>query len=114
MTEYILLFPPVALVVSFLVILGFSKLTSGLQPKPKNEEGCGKLDPYACGEDFKDTKIEPDYHRYFPFAIFFTVMHVAGLTIASIASSTLTHAMAGVAVIYTAGVFVVLAMLYGD
>ena len=112
--ENILLFPPVTLVISFFLIWLFSRMTAGLRPMPKKDHKSGKLDPYACGEDYGEHKIEPDYKTYYPFAIFFTIMHVAGLTIASAAGSSLAHVMAVFAVIYTAGVFIVLAMLYGE
>lgn len=113
MINYILLCPPVALVVSFILIWLFSKLTMGLAPKITKHTK-NKLSPYACGEDYKEHKIEPDYKTFFPFAIFFTVMHVAGLTIATVAGAQISGVMAAVAVIYVAGVFSVLAILYGE
>jgi NADH-quinone oxidoreductase subunit A len=34
---------------------------------------------YACGEDMPVQQLRPDYSQFFPFAIFFTIMHVVAL-----------------------------------
>ena len=73
----LLLLPPsifiIILVVSFAVSLGFSKLAFKGHATP------GKNKQYACGEDISVQQLRPDYSQFFPFAIFFTIMHVVAL-----------------------------------
>jgi NADH:ubiquinone oxidoreductase subunit 3 (subunit A) len=73
----ILLYPPLA----FIVILVFSALLSILSSKLafKGSEREGKCKPYACGEDVQKHRLQPDYSHFFPFAFFFTIMHVVAL-----------------------------------
>lgn len=107
----ILLYPPVIFLISFLAIWLFSRMTAGFAPKPAGGEK-GKYEPYACGEEYTEEKIEPDYASFFPFAIFFTVLHVAGLTIATLASADIGVVLIGFAVIYVLSILVVLGILY--
>jgi len=73
----LLLLPPsvfiIILAVSFAVSLGFSKLAF------KGHASPGKNKQYACGEDIPVQQLRPDYSQFFPFAIFFTIMHVVAL-----------------------------------
>jgi len=73
----LLLLPPfvfiIILIVSFAVSLGFSKLAF------KGHASTGKMKQYACGEDIPVQQLRPDYSQFFPFAIFFTIMHVVAL-----------------------------------
>jgi len=108
-----LLFPPVAFAIAFLLIWLLSKLTAGFAPKANNRPE-GKLDPYACGEDFDSKKVEPDYRTFFPFAIFFTVIHVAGLMIATLAASSVSWGMTGFAELYVISIAAVFAILYSE
>ncbi|MCX5656683.1 MAG: hypothetical protein NTZ48_00370, partial [Candidatus Omnitrophica bacterium] len=56
---------------------------------------------YACGEDFKDHLIQPDYSQFFPFAFFFTILHVVALVITTVPKETMeTFA---IAVVYIVG-----------
>jgi NADH:ubiquinone oxidoreductase subunit 3 (subunit A) len=75
----ILLLPPlvflILLVVGYLVSLSFSKLAF------KGHASAGKLEQYACGEDIPAQNLKPDYSQFFPFAIFFTIMHVVALIV---------------------------------
>ena len=41
-------------------------------------------DAYACGEENIDNMIQPDYSQFFPFAFFFTILHVVALMIATV------------------------------
>ncbi|MDR0291638.1 MAG: NADH-quinone oxidoreductase subunit A [Elusimicrobium sp.] len=106
-----LLFPPVIFIVAYALIWLFSKLTAGFAPKPDNTPQ-GKLDPYACGEEYESKKVEPDYKTFFPFAIFFTVIHVAGLMIATLAASSVGWVLTGFAVMYVVSIAAVFAVLY--
>jgi NADH:ubiquinone oxidoreductase subunit 3 (subunit A) len=73
----ILLLPPlvfiILLVVGYVLSLSFTKLAF------KGHTSAGKLEQYACGEDIPATNQRPDYSQFFPFAIFFTIMHVVAL-----------------------------------
>ena len=85
----VLLSPPVAfgvfLLVAYLVYL-FGKLIGA----PVVAQG-GKLEPYACGEDFVADKFSFGYRRFFIAAIFFTMMHVAVLSIATAPGGLLAY-----------------------
>lgn len=78
----ILLTPPIVfdifLLISYL-ISKFSRLTAA-----KGEKLPGKEKAYACGENTEDQKIQPDYSQFFPFAFFFTIMHVTSLVISTV------------------------------
>ena len=83
----VLLSPPVAfvifLLISYLVYL-FGKLIGvAATPAPV------KLEPYACGEEFVPDKFSFGYRRFFIAAIFFTMMHVAVLSIATVPGGVL-------------------------
>jgi len=83
----ILLTPPVAFIIVMAAMLLFSRLLSMLAYKPKTHgEGEGKS--YACGEDTATNFMQPDYSQFFPFAFFFTLLHVFTLTIATVPSLT--------------------------
>jgi hypothetical protein len=83
--DTLLLVPPI----TFLVLLAFVALQSfgfrvlafrankGLPPK-------GKFKAYASGEDLPDHRVQPDYAQFFPFAFFFTIMHVVALVVATV------------------------------
>ena len=91
--------------------MGLSWFFSGWAPAPKAVAGSGRDKPYACGEDIPDEKAIPDYQEFFPFAIFFTLLHVAGLMIATWSLNPLS---AGVELVvgYVAAVAVILAILF--
>jgi NADH-quinone oxidoreductase subunit A len=109
----ILLFPPVTFVVSLLFVMALSGLLSPLSAKPARVPGSAKHKPYGCGEDVSEdqAKAVPDYHSFFPFAIFFTLLHVAGLILATWAFNPLS---AGIELVgaYAAAVIVILAILF--
>jgi NADH-quinone oxidoreductase subunit A len=78
-----LLFPPVAFAVFLLV--GLLLLFSGslLAAKANSNDG-GKKTQYACGEDIPAKKVQPDYTVFFPFALFFTIIHVTALILSTL------------------------------
>ncbi len=47
----------------------------------------GKLKAYACGEDMPENRAHPGYDQFFPFAFFFTIMHVLALVVATVPAS---------------------------
>jgi len=77
-----LISPPVAFLV-FLVI-GFLIYALGSRLAPKLKKEGGKLATYACGEDLPGVKLQFGYRLFFFIALFFTMMHVAALVIATI------------------------------
>jgi NADH-quinone oxidoreductase subunit A len=79
-----LLSPPVA----FFIFLGAAFLVYGLGAKmgPKLTKVGGKLATYACGENLPAVKIQFGYRLFFFVALFFTIMHVATLVIATVPS----------------------------
>jgi hypothetical protein len=103
-----LLIPPLAFIVILLVVLGLMRLMGRLsyKPAPGNE---ANPKPYACGED-GTPMVRPDYAQVFPFAFYFTILHVVALvatTVPNSSSSTLT-----MAIIYVIGAVVGLFVLY--
>ncbi len=78
-----LLCPPIA----FLVLLAFALLKlrgmALLSPPPQIRIG-GQRKAYACGETMKENRVQPDYAQFFPFAFFFTIMHVLALVVATV------------------------------
>jgi NADH-quinone oxidoreductase subunit A len=76
--------PPIAFFVFLAAAFGLYALGRGMAPK-LNKAG-GKLTTYACGEDIPGVKIQFGYRLFFLFALFFTMMHVAVLVIATVPS----------------------------
>jgi membrane protein implicated in regulation of membrane protease activity len=78
----VLISPPVA----FLIFLGLGFLLYALGRRlaPKLKKVGGKLATYACGEDLPGVKLQFGYRLFFFIALFFTMMHVAALVIATI------------------------------
>ena len=80
----VLLSPPVAFFVFLGAAFGLYALGRGMAPKLTNTGG--KLTTYACGEDIPGVKIQFGYRLFFFIALFFTMMHVAVLVIATVPS----------------------------
>ncbi|MGC4067817.1 MAG: hypothetical protein QM784_24835 [Polyangiaceae bacterium] len=103
-----LLLPPVAFVVVLLASLGLLRLMGYLSYKPAKGNDANPK-PYACGEEGRPL-VSPDYAQVFPFAFYFTILHVVALvatTVPNGATSTLTMAL-----IYVLGAVVGLFVLY--
>lgn len=103
-----LLAPPIAFVLvlaasalAFLLMGRFSyRPAAGNEANPK---------PYACGEEGQPL-VRPDYGQVFPFAFFFTILHVVALittTVPDGSVSTITMAL-----VYVIGALVGLFVLY--
>lgn len=79
-----LLSPPVAflliLAVALILLRGLSIFSC---PAQGGAIG-GKRKAYACGEDMKENRGQPNYSQFFPFAFFFTIMHVLALVVATV------------------------------
>ena len=105
----ILLSPPVAFIVLLMVMITVSWALTGFSYKRKDAAGAVR-EPYACGEDKFSTFVQPEYAQFFPFAFFFTILHVVALIIATIPKETLQAFT--IAVIYIIGAIVGLLILF--
>jgi len=78
----ILLSPPCA----FLIFLMVSWIVYGFVSRiaPRGEKSAEKLSTYACGEDIPGSKFRFGYRLFFAVALFFTMMHVATLVVATL------------------------------
>jgi len=94
-----LLSPPVAFIL-FLAI-AFLLYLLGKRMAPKLNKTGGKLTTYACGEDIPGVKVQFGYRLFFFVALFFTIMHVAALMIATVPSGKIVW----FAVLYLAVIF---------
>ncbi len=84
---HILLSPPLAFLIMLFFIAGLARLVSLLAHRgAKKTAGQGKA--YACGEDIADHLAQPDYSQFFPFAFFFTIVHVAALMVTTVPMET--------------------------
>ena len=106
----LILSPPVAFAIvlgAFMVLAGTSKVFA-----LRRVQSAEQSKPYACGEDLKDHMIQPDYSQFFPFAFYFTILHVIALVAATVPVSAVELQTAFFALIYLAGAVVGLLVLY--
>ncbi len=108
--ELYLTTPIIAFAIVFVVAAVFAMLFSKLGATP-SKDSAGKTKPYSCGETMEKNRAQPDYQQFFPFAFFFTIMHVFALVVATLPSTILpvTFFLAG---IYLLSIFVGLIILY--
>ena len=104
-----LLMPPIVFGIVFVVASGISWALSGLAFRRKGEQGA-LTKPYACGEEMPDRMVEPDYSKVFPFALFFTILHVVALMVTTVPKET--TAIFVIALAYIMGGMVGLYILY--
>ncbi|HUI69538.1 MAG TPA: hypothetical protein VL354_03385 [Spirochaetia bacterium] len=105
----LLLVPPVAFTIILIVVWALSTASGTLSLKRKGPRGA--LDkPYAGGEDVQKHRFQPDYGQFFPFAFFFTIMHVVTLIVATSPARTLESF--SIAAIYVLGALLGLVMLF--
>ena len=76
-----LLLPPIAFTIFVLLGFGLSKLMGRYAAGGVESER--KLEAYACGQRQVDHHVSPDYSQFFPYAFFFTIMHVLVLMVAT-------------------------------
>ena len=108
----LLILPPLCFVIVLFTVWGISKLLAMLTMAPAATHEAGKEDSYACGEVYEGRHIEPDYGAFFRFAVFFTIIDVAGLMVATLAATNFNTATAIAAILYTVTISTVLAILY--
>jgi hypothetical protein len=105
----LLLAPPVLLTLLLFVVWALSAAASPLAFKRKGPRGA--LDkPYAGGENLESHRVQPDYGQFFPFAFFFTILHVVTLIVAT--SPTGIGGGVAFAVLYVLGALLALYTLF--
>jgi NADH-quinone oxidoreductase subunit A len=109
MNGELLLSPPIAFIVVLCVIVSLAYVLSKLAFRPKNLPS-GLTKEYACGEEIPTHMIQPDYSQFFPFAFYFTILHVVALMVATVPVATLETSL--IAVIYLVGAMIGLFVLY--
>ena len=81
MISDLLLSPPIALLVLLGLTILYYIFLRTMTPKLPQAKGLSK--PYACGEE-QSEPVRADYGQFFPFAFFFTILHVVALTVATV------------------------------
>ena len=102
-----LLMPPIAFVI---VLAAVGVLSFGMSRLALTNHKKDGLQPYACGEDVPDHMIQPNYGEFLPFAVFFTLLHVTVLVVATVPAVSLTALF--MATVYVLGAVVGLSVLY--
>ena len=99
---------PVIFVIVLAVVLIVMRVLGAMSTSVVTPHGSGKGKAYACGEDIQDHRASPDYRQFFPFAFFFTIMHVLALVVATVpaASTSATGIGVGYCVSLVIGLFV--------
>lgn len=80
--DVFMILPPIVFIVLLLFFLILAFFTKKISYKSGNNPK-GKTKAYASGEDVKNHRIRPNYSEFFPYAFFFTIMHVITLIIAT-------------------------------
>jgi NADH:ubiquinone oxidoreductase subunit 3 (subunit A) len=109
MINVLILAPPAAFIILLLVVLFASRLLTKLAFQPKGRPK-GQATPYSCGEDIPDQMIEHDYIQFFPFAFYFTILHVVALMIATVPAATTETIY--IVMVYIVGAIIGLLVLY--
>jgi NADH:ubiquinone oxidoreductase subunit 3 (subunit A) len=109
MTSELLLTPPVVFIAVMVVILFIAYLLSKLALKPKSSPA-GLTKEYSCGEEVSTHMIQPDYTQFFPFAFYFTILHVVALMIATVPMENMQTFL--IATVYILGAIIGLFVLY--
>ena len=91
-----MLTPPVDFII-LLAVIGLLSWSAGFL-SPRGKQTAGKGESYACGEDVQTGKIQPGYSEFFPFAFFFTIIHVVTLVLGTVPAGDVWLAMPFIAV----------------
>ncbi|HUJ73932.1 MAG TPA: hypothetical protein VL359_03700 [bacterium] len=78
----LLLIPPVALTLLVIVVRVLLGASGTLSFRRKGARGALQK-PYAGGETIERHRVQVDYSQFFPFAFFFTILHVVTLVVAT-------------------------------
>ena len=104
MNEYLLLLPPIAFLVMFVIVWFQYVSLKALSAGEKWPEEKGKHESYACGQNIEDSRVSTNYSQFFPFAFFFTIMHVVALVVATYPKGDRPAIGVGVAYLVSASV----------
>lgn len=104
----IFLSPPVAFLICLAICTGIYGL--GRLVEEKGRPANGKYEPYACGENFEAEKLHFGYTKFYRAAIFFTIMHVAVLTVATVPGGASAYR----ALIYLAAIAASISFMFID
>ncbi len=105
----LILVPPVALTILVLVVWGLAGASKGLSFRRKGDPGA-LAKPYAGGENIERHRVQVDYGQFFPFAYFFTILHVVTLIVAT--SPGLSFQQLGIGAVYVLGALLGLFILF--
>jgi len=105
----LLLTPPIAFVI---VLLASASTYLALRIFTLRRKGApeGLTRPYACGEEISDRFMMPDYGQFFPFAFFFTILHVVAMMTATVPAEVASAVV--MVALYIIGAAVGLTVLY--
>ena len=110
----ILLSPPIAFLLFMLVGYGLYALGDRMAgvpvPDADPQNDVMKTEAYACGNEYEAQRFQFGYEKFFISALFFTVMHVAIMTIATVPSGTGAYK----AILYLAVIALSIYILYVD
>ena len=106
----VFLSPPVAFTLMLISAILLSALFSGIGYTRKGKDIGGMKKSYACGENVQTNLMQPDYSQFFPFAFFFTILHVVTLMIATVPVETVESC--SIAAIYILGAATALLILF--
>jgi len=104
--SFIHLVPPVGFLVVLISVLAQTRLMDLLvvhPPGPRRLQP-GQRKAFASGEDVADHRAQPDFSQFFHFAIFFTLMHVLALVVATVPRGSPTGAAMAVGFLACAAV----------
>ncbi|MFB3892325.1 MAG: hypothetical protein ACE15C_09925 [Phycisphaerae bacterium] len=101
--------PPLAFLAVLVACGVLYALLRPLRLRNPNAPG-GLCKPYACGEEPK-AEMHPDYGQFFPFAFFFTILHVVALMVTTVPGAQTTGIFM-LAALFLAGAAIGLSILY--
>jgi len=79
--ENLIYSPPVVILIFFALFFAASKILA--RYSRHGIRGAYQSESYACGQRNIQNYVNPDYSEFFPFAFFFTIMHVVVLVVAT-------------------------------
>ena len=101
--------PPIAFLVLLVASLLLSEVTARLAYKRKTKAPALE-ESYTGGEQVPTHRVRPDYAQFFPFAFFFTILHVVTLIVATVPTESVGSFT--IAVIFLLGAGLGLFVLY--
>ena len=107
--QEILLSPPVAFIIVLVVSWLLSFFSAKLAFHRKGATGA-LTKAYASGEDVKQHRVQPNYSQFFPFAFFFTILHVVTLVVTTARTETVGSFV--IAIVYILGALIGLLVLF--